>query len=75
MISMLTSTGLYKVTDKHANEFPDAKDRQQTYLERYGNGGTRNYTAMAQRIEVDECFDILLSLKEEDSYGVQLKTN
>ncbi len=45
--------GLYKTTDRHGVELEDPKDRQLIHYERYGNGGTRNYTAMAQRIDVD----------------------
>ncbi len=44
---------LYKHTDKNSKELSNPADRQLAYYERYGNGGTRNYSAIAQRTEID----------------------
>lgn len=52
--ALLLNINLYKITDTHASELSKPKDRQHLYYERYGNGGTRNYSAMSQRIEIEE---------------------
>lgn len=45
---------LYKETDMHAKEILNAAARQLAYYERFGNGGTRTYSALSQRIDIDE---------------------
>ena len=45
---------LYKITDLNIAELSDPTDRQWLYYERYGNGGTRNYSAISQRTEIEE---------------------